>query len=112
MKKLKRQVTHKVLIMFYHPTTIKILIIKKISYKTNCQTLDTKTQGLSFSRTKGVEQRQYPRPLVGTGGLHRKSMVLFGKICGSNHIYSGNMKTILRLKWTPTSFSFVGIDKL
>ena len=30
MKKLKRQVTYKILIMFYHLTTIKIEIIKKI----------------------------------------------------------------------------------
>ena len=29
MKKIKRQVTHKILIMFYHLTAMKIRIIKK-----------------------------------------------------------------------------------
>jgi hypothetical protein len=33
MKKIKRQVTHKILIMFCHLTTIKIQIIKKFHIK-------------------------------------------------------------------------------
>ncbi len=32
-KNIKRQVTHKILIMFYHLTTIKIRIIKKFHIK-------------------------------------------------------------------------------
>ena len=49
--------------MFYHLITIKILIIKKILYKTNSQTLYIKTQELSLFKTEGVWASAYHRSI-------------------------------------------------